>query len=391
LGGAEASLLDVFASLRDAEPQWTLRLVTSSDGPLVARAEAMGVETTVLPFPSALARLGDHAAALPSRGGLLPSLLAALPGVASYVRQLRGLLREISPDVVHSNGLKMHILGVWTRPAGVPVIWHVREYVSSRPAMSRLLRWHASRCAAAVAISRTVAEDLRAVCGSRIDVRLVYNAIDTETFVPTGPVADLDALSSLPAPEAGTVRVGLPATLATWKGQEVFLRALAALPPRPPVRGYIVGGEVYEPEGSQASLRELRTMATQLGIGEEVGFTGFVREPAAAMRALDIVVHASTRPEPFGRVIVEAMACGRAVVASEAGGAAEIIEAGDNALGHTPGDAGMLAQKIEQLVNDPGLRQRLGAAGRATAERRFDRARLATDLVPIYRSLVARA
>ena len=121
-------------------------------------------------------------------------------------------------------------------------------------------------------------------------------------------------------------------------------------------------------------------------MAERVAFTGYVEDAAAAMRGLDVVVHASTEPEPFGLVIVEAMACGRAVVASEAGGAAELIRPGVDALGHAPGDAAQLARRIGELAGDAGLRARLGAEGRATAERRFDRARLAAELVPIYQA-----
>ena len=102
------------------------------------------------------------------------------------------------------------------------------------------------------------------------------------------------------------------------------------------------------------------------------------------MRSLDILVHASTQPEPFGLVIVEGMACGRAVIVSEAGGAMELIEAGINALGHPPGDAVRLSERLTELATDPGLRARLGKAGRATAEQRFNRTRLAGELIPIY-------
>ena len=387
VGGAEASLLDILASIRAAQPDWSLHLVTSAAGPLVSKAKALGVPTAVLPFPPALARLGDHAAGAGGRGALLLGLASTAPGVLDYVTTLRGVLRDLAPDLVHSNGLKMHVLAAWAAPRRVPIIWHVREYISQRPAMSRLLRWNSSRCAAAVGISRTVAEDLQRVCGEGLSVHLVYNAIDTESFAPNGPVADLDKLSGLPPAAPGTIRVGLPATLATWKGQPVLLNALSTLPRTLPIRGYIIGGEVYEPEGSQSSLDQLRGLAHGLGVADRVGFTGFVQDPAPVMRALDIVVHASTRPEPFGRVIAEAMACGRAVIASEAGGAAEIISAGTDALGHPPGDAEALANRIQQLATNPELRAQLGRAARNTAQRRFDRSRLATQLQPIYREV----
>ena len=90
-------------------------------------------------------------------------------------------------------------------------------------------------------------------------------------------------------------------------------------------------------------------------------------------------------------MIAEAMACGRAVIVSEAGGAAELIETGVNALGHPPGDAEQLAARITQLANNPKLRAQLGAAGVATAASRFNRTRLATELIPIYETLVSPA
>jgi glycosyltransferase involved in cell wall biosynthesis len=117
-----------------------------------------------------------------------------------------------------------------------------------------------------------------------------------------------------------------------------------------------------------------------------VGFTGFIPEPAEAMRSLAIGVHASTEPEPFGMVIVEAMACEKVVVASQAGGAAELFTDGENALGHVPGDAASLARQIRKLVLDPALRLRLGRAARQTSQL-YQRARLAEELRAVYRSV----
>jgi glycosyltransferase involved in cell wall biosynthesis len=131
-------------------------------------------------------------------------------------------------------------------------------------------------------------------------------------------------------------------------------------------------------------MAELRALVSQLGLVGRVGFTGFVDDVGAAMRALDIVVHASTQPEPFGLSIIEAMACGRPVIASRAGGAAEIVEASGGALFHRPGDAADLANRIAQLAGDSARRLCLGRAGRATAVRLFARPRLAQELIPIY-------
>jgi glycosyltransferase involved in cell wall biosynthesis len=391
LGGAEISLLDMLASLRLAEPDWLLRLIVSEDGPLVSRAEALGVETSVLPFPASLARLGDAGAGGPAgreqgHFALVGGLLLASPAAISYVRQLRHILGELNPDVIHTNGFKMHLLGVWANPSHFPVVWHIHDYVSRRPLMSRLLCRYSERCAVAVANSKSVAADVAAVCGSRLRIQTIYNGIDVEHFSPTGPKLDLDALAGMPPAAPETVRVGMLATLARWKGHRTFLQALSLLPPDLPVRAYVVGSALYRTGGSQHSLEELKKLVGQLGLSERVGFTGFLEESAEAVRALDILVHASTEPEPFGLVIAEGMACGRAVIASEAGGAAELFEADINALGHTPGDAARLAERITLLATQPDVRARLGEAARATAERRFDRTRLASELIMLYRS-----
>jgi len=180
-------------------------------------------------------------------------------------------------------------------------------------------------------------------------------------------------------------------TFGRWKGHTTFLDAVARLPRDLAVRAYIIGGALYQTAGSQYSLDDLRRYAAERGLVDRVGFTGFVAHPEEALRALDIVVHASTSPEPFGLVIAEAMACGRAVIASDAGGAREIFTPGVDALIHTPGSAESLAARIAELARDPQARLRMGRAGRQTAERCFDRARLAADLVPIYQKTVAHA
>ena len=393
LGGAEAALYELLSALRAAHPAWSLALIVAAEGPLVDRVRALGVPVTVVPFPVALARLGDWGLGkgFGARARMAASLCAAAGPVLRYAAQLRRALRRERPDVLHANGLKMHVLGAWTRPRGTALLWHIHDYVSRRPLSARLLRRAAGACAAIVANSKSVAADAAQAIGSGPALHAVWNAVDLTRFAPTGPAADLDALAGLPAAAPGIVRIGLVATFARWKGHRTFLEALARLPELLPVRGYVIGGPVYETAGSQVSLDELRASAAALGLTGRVGFTGFVTDAAQAMRALDVVVHASTEPEPFGLVIAEGMACARPVVVSRAGGAAEITTPGVDALAYAPGDAGQLAECLLSLVANASLRHRLGDAGRATAERVFDRRRLAVEMTPIYEALVARA
>jgi glycosyltransferase involved in cell wall biosynthesis len=230
-----------------------------------------------------------------------------------------------------------------------------------------------------------VAADAARALGPRTPVRTITNAVDLERFAPgPGNGAALDAAAGLPAAPPGTVRVGLVATFARWKGHDIFLEAAARVPRDLPCRFYVVGGPIYRSLGSQYTLEELRSRAEALGLDSRLGFAGYLTNPAQALRALDIVVHASTRPEPFGRVIIEGMACGRAVIAAPIGGATELFEDGLSALSCPPGDPGALAAAVIRLVADADLRHRLGIAGRQAALSGFDRRRLADEWVAAF-------
>lgn len=387
LGGAETSLLEILASLREARPAWPLHLLIAGEGPLQARAASLGVATATLPFAPSIARLGETRAMSEGRHpGFVVKLAMAAAPIAAYIRHLRRVVREIGPDILHTNGLKMHVLAAQAR-VRPRLVWHLHDYVGSRAMSARLLRWSRPRCSAVIANSTSVADDVRKTLAG-VRVVTVHNAVDLCRFSPSGDRLDLDELAGLDPAEPGTVRIGLVGTFARWKGHETFLNAVARLPRDAPIRAYVVGDAVYETEGSQYSRGELTDLVRRLNIGHRVGFTGFVARPEAALRTLDIVVHASTNPEPFGLVIVEAMASGRPVVVSLTGGAAEIVTDGVNALGHPPGNVERLAARLTELALDPALRARIGRAGRATAERDFDRQRLARELVPLYQSVV---
>lgn len=389
LGGAEIALLELLAAVRTARPSWTLDLIASAEGPLIDRAQPLGVAAKALPFPRELARLGEwgRRGAIARRLHLAAGVCRAALPTLHYCARLRRELQSLQPEILHTNGLKMHLLGARARPRGAALLWHLHDYPRARPFTAKLLRAHAQHCEAILANSNSVAAQARALFGRATTLHTLYNAIDLERFRPDGDLLDLDAISGLPAAAPGTVKVGLVGTFARWKGHQVFLKALTQLSASAPVRGYIIGAPIYETEGSQYSLEDLRNLAVSLGLARSVGFTGRTDDVPGAIRALDIVVHASTEREPFGLVIAEAMACGRPVVVSRAGGAAEIATEG--AVFHAPGNAVDLASTLSALINDPARRAALGAAGRKAAERQFSRQRLADTLIPIYEKLAS--
>jgi glycosyltransferase involved in cell wall biosynthesis len=392
LGGAEVCLLDMMASLQREQPGWRLALIAAQRGPLIERAQDIGVATTVLPFPPALSRLGDSK---PSAGRIAYAVLGAKLAAGTYVaatysRQLGHCIKTFAPDVLHSNSFKMNLLGAWAKGRRLPIIWHLHDYVSSRPFMNKAMRFCRNRCSAILANSNSVRDDARSSLASP-EIHTLYNAIDINEFSPEGPVADLDHLCNLRPSTGSVIRVGLLATMAWWKGHKDFIHALALLGRQSSIRGYVIGGPLYHTEGSQVEIEELRCLSRQLNADHHIGFTGFLERPSSAIRALDIVVHASTRPEPFGRVIVEAMSCAKPVITTAVGGAGELISAGNNALDFRMGDCVHLAERIRELADDSQLRSRLGTAGRKTVVENFDRRRLGSQLASFYQQVLGSA
>ncbi|NPC72105.1 glycosyltransferase family 4 protein [Corallococcus exiguus] len=394
LGGAERALVDLLACLRTQDPSLSLHLIAGTDGPLVETARRLGVEARVLALPDRLSALGDSGLREQGRAGLFRFAREIAPTpllLTRYGLDLRRAVRDAAPDLLHSNGIKTHLLSAATTGLPVPRVWHVHDFLGERPLVRRALSGLHPLASAAIANSQAVGDDARTVLG-KVPVHVVPNGVDVERFSPAeGDGAHLDALAGLPSAPPGTLRVGLVATYARWKGHDIFLEAAALLTrqaPALPVRFYLVGAPLYRTAGSQFTDAELREQVERHGLTGRVGFVPFQPEPARVYRALDVFVHASTRREPFGLTIAEALACGRAAVISKSSGAAEALRDGEDVLAIEPGDANTLAAALRRLLEDEALRDTLARAARHTAVRRFSRERYARDILAVYRSLV---
>ena len=386
LGGAERVLLDLATALA-RRGAWQPHVVAMADGPLADELGERGVPVTVEPLPFDLAQVGESGR---SPVALASSVARGAVGLRRYVRRLRGTLGLLRPEIVHANGVKPSLLAAMCAPAGAVVVWHLHDYPGARRSSARAMRWLARRASLVLATSESLARDARIVL-PHTPVRAVLNGIEVGRFSSEGPREDLDARAGLAPAPGGTVRIGLPGTFARWKGHDVFLRALSQLRDDGRWRGYVIGAPVYQTTGSQFLQQELESIAAAGGLAGRVGFTGFLADNAAALRALDIVVHASTAPEPFGLVLAEAMAAGRALITTAAGGSAELVRDGENALVVPAGDPVGLADAIARLIADADLRRHLGAAGRAHAAAAFTLDRFAAGVEAAYAAALSGA
>jgi glycosyltransferase involved in cell wall biosynthesis len=395
LGGSEVALVGVIAALERLRPEWQVQVVLPGDGPLRERLNATRAICSVVPMPAALSRLGEWTAvqddwSVGSRLALGLRLCATAAALPAYQWRLKRVISQFQPDVIHTNGLKAHILAARIRIPGAQVVWHLHEYISRRALTRWLMRRYASRCSAIVSNSASVAADVAASIGPSPGVHVIPNAVDLNVFSPAGARLDLDRLAGLPAAPPDVLRVGLVATYGRWKGHEVFLDAIQDVSRARSIRGYIIGGPIYATSNSQITERDLCAMIDARNLGACVGLTGFV-ESAPAMRALDIVVHASTEPEPFGLVIAEAMACGRAVITTGNGGAAELITSGQDALVAAAGESRAMADAIERLGDDRALRAAIGERARETARVRFTPETVGSQIAHVFETLGVRS
>ena len=386
LGGAERCLLDCVAALH-AYGGVQAEVLALADGPLLEKARALGANTQVVQAPRKLALLGESGSSAESLGATL-GLFSAAPGLIAFLGRLGQAIARARPDVVHTNGMKAHLLGGLLAPARARLVVHLHDFVSARRTSARLLpalRRIRPR-AAFIANSHAVARDFGRIA-PRAAVRTIYNVVDTDYFCQgTGEPDRLAALAGLEPAAPGTTSFGLVATYARWKGHGLFIESAGLLKKARadiPMRFYVVGGPIYATLGSQVQASELLQRARAAGIEANFGLVPFQDDIARTYRALDVVVHASTQPEPFGRTIVEAMACARPVIVARAGGAAELFEEGVNALGFEPGDSAGLAAVMARAL-DPDLRTRLAQSARGHALTGFGRARLASELLSVY-------
>ena len=271
-------------------------------------------------------------------------------------------------DVICANSQKaLFVCALAAKLSRRPLVWILHDIVTD-PAFSATNRRaslaFARLFAKLVAVNSEETGRAFIEAGGEADkVRIVYNGFDPAK----AKLRDPDVAARLRA-ELGLgpqPLVGLFGRLSEWKGQHVFLDALAAMEG---VQAVIVGGALFGQEAYEARIRE---QASRLGLDGRVRFLGFRSDVPELMASMDVVAHTSIVAEPFGRVVVEAMMCGRPVVATRGGGVTEIIRDGETGLLVPPGDASALAAALGTILSDPALAQRLGQSGREDVSDRF--------------------
>jgi glycosyltransferase involved in cell wall biosynthesis len=303
--------------------------------------------------------------AAPPPGGRRRGLVQRLWNVGAGIARRMRFLLEQKIDVVHLNNAPSVGADDWLPAAhllGRPCITHAR--LASKPARSRVHQWLQRRFDLVLADSRHIAETVVETGVPRERVRVVYEGVDAEEF-QRSIHQPRESMRQACAVGPDSILVVMVGHLRPWKGQHVLVEALALMTTeRDRLRVIFVGGT---PAGEESYAAGLAARVAETGLGPIVSFVGERHNVADYMEASDIVVHASTIPEPFGIVVIEGMCLGKTVLASALGGPLEIVVPGSGLL-FDPARPADVAQLLSRASSDGELRAELGRGARARAD-----------------------
>lgn len=355
LGGAELMLLDI-AAARAADSA----VLLFQDGEFREALDEAQVETHVF-------ALGEHAAAVDKQAGLR-RIFHIVPELIERVLQTAMLAREF--DVVYANTAKaLVIAGPASFLARRRLVFHLHDIVSDShfSTMNRfaLIRSANAFADAVIANSEATQQAFLSAGGSVEHLSVVPNGFKlTETRSSENDLQDLRKHLGLSEPAWTVLMAG---RLTPWKGQHVLLKALREVPE---AHAIFLGDALFTDEDRQYA-RELRETAAEPSLAGRVHFVGFRKDTTTFFDLADVIVHASVIAEPFGRVIVEGMLAAKPVIATRAGGAAEILTHEQTGLFVTPNDAKELASALRRLHADRTLAHHLATTACETAREAY--------------------
>lgn len=343
VSGAEQVLVDLAADWRGSSA------FTFQPGRLADTLAALGLTVTT-------ARSGDLSDIRRDQ-----SVTGAIAKVGTLARLVAGITRAArSADVIYANSQKAFTLSALASIfARRKLIWHLHDILDAAHfgrSQRRMQIALANRFASAVIVpSEAAARAFEEAGGQKNLIAVIPNGRD----VTPDPRDKATLRQHLNLPDG--LLIGVFSRLAAWKGQDVVIRALARTPG---VNAIVVGSAMF---GEDAYEAELRRLVDQLHLGDRVRFLGRREDVALLMQAVDGVVHPSVAPEPFGLTLVEAMAVGTPVIASDAGASTEILDHGRYGTLVSAGSDEALAEAIGRVLNAPDVDMIAAARDRAAS------------------------
>jgi glycosyltransferase involved in cell wall biosynthesis len=356
VGGGQISLFLLLERLN--KKKFMPYLICPSDGDFLERVNKLGIETSVIDMGSIKK----------------PNFIST----ALTIRRLKKFIGQKKIDLIHSDSPRQAFYaGLAARRTGKPLIWHVRVGDVQNKFYDKLLFSLAARV---IAVSDAAKKRLARLVSKTDKLAVIYNGVDLDEF---GPHLSGRGVREEFRLKDDCLLVGTAGQLIPSKGQDIFLRAAAQVLKKFSKAKFMVVGT-----GSEAYRKSLNDLSRDLRIRDNVIFTGFRKDIPQIMSSFDIVVLSTYHSEGLSRVVLEAMASSKPVIATNIGSNPEAIESGRTGTIIPVGDTDRLAESILELAENENKRKAMGEAGRRRAENLFSIERNVEQIERLYEAVL---
>ncbi|WP_339811948.1 glycosyltransferase family 4 protein [Paenibacillus sp. FSL R7-0189] len=363
--GGEVALFNILTHIGE---QIDPLVILAEDGALAERLREKGMDVRIIPLDESIRSRGRNAVNLGAP--------AAAFKLLAYGRKLAPLLKAEKVDCVHTNSLKSALYGaIAAKIAGVPLIWHIRDHIGApylKPIVAKGIRL----------LSRLLPNGVIANSHSTLNALELPRSKKTLVVYSAFAKAIGNGIGMRDQKDFNVLLVG---RLAHWKGQHIVLEAAKSFKNESRVKFWLAGDALF---GEEAYKQELLQKINNDEL-TNVSMLGHVDDIQGLMNTADLLIHTSVTPEPFGQVIVEGMAAGLPVIASNEGGPVEIVVQGETGLLIEPGDAAILADSIKWMLDHPEERRRMADNGMKRVKEHFVIENTVKDIVDYYKGLLA--
>jgi len=358
LGGGQKSLFLLLERLD--RKKYKPFLIYPTYGNFTKKVEQLGIETSLL------------------KTGSLKYL--NIFSFAATIRKLIKFIKQNDIDLIHTDAPRQTFYaGIAAKLTKIPLVWHVRV---SDPDIKRYDKTLYSLAHKVIAVSKAVEKKLEKAAPKLKKIVVIYNGINLAEYGPQHPKEKFKKEFGF---DQENILIGTASQLIPSKGHHVLLKAAArTLDVFPELKFIIIG------DGNKTYRQELLNLSQELGIEDNVVFTGFREDIPPLINFMDIVVLPSTHPEGLSRLLLEAMASSKPVIASAVGGNLESVEDGTTGIIMNPVDVDSLSRAILELVQNKILRNQMGTAGRKRAEKLFSIDQNVAQIERVYEELLCR-
>lgn len=371
LGGGEIALLEIIKNL-DRDRFHPLALL-GDEGPLRDELRKLNVEAIVDKLPDYFRQLDRD----PEKRNKPSSFIKSAFRLPFFIKNIKSVITEKNINIVYINSIKSSLYGIpAAKQTKCRIIWHLHDCLNRdfySLLVIPLIVFLTNMADKIICVSDTVKKYFIKAGGNPKKAVIIYNGIDTERFNPDISAESVKKQLGL----SGGKIISMIGRLESWKGQRIFIKTAETIcKNRGDIIFLIAGGPLF---GFAEYEKELKATVEQLGLKDKVFFLGFRTDVENIYAASDVIVHCSTKPEPFGRDIIEAMACGKPVISTDLGAPKEIITEQAGIL-MSPNNSNVLAENIMSLLGDSKRRERLGANARKVAESAFSIKKIVNEI-----------